>query len=150
MIDAHFEEEFLNWNKYRPSNFFRINMLDQIEHEKGKSAMLRNSSSKVSGPVMPQQPVHPHQLLNQFTNGYVQAQSPFPEASMITDFQAPSTVLDNMVNIVEVKDDSMEIFAKTTELRRREFSRHKKLDQRYIKSGAQTTRLRSANRTNLG
>jgi len=26
VIDSHFEEEFLNWGKYRPSNFFRINM----------------------------------------------------------------------------------------------------------------------------
>jgi hypothetical protein len=60
-----------------------------------------------------------------------------------------SSVLGSMVNIVEVKDDSMEIFAKTTELRRREFSRHKRLDQRYIKSGAQTSRLKSAKRSTV-
>jgi hypothetical protein len=27
VIDSHFEEEFLGWNKYRPSNFFKTNML---------------------------------------------------------------------------------------------------------------------------
>jgi len=96
--------------------------------------MLKNSSKGI-GHQLPQQPSHNQNSLNHFTSTFVQSQTYPPEASLGTELlQAPSAMLDTLVNITEVKDDSIEIFAKTTEIRRREFSRHKKLDQRNIKS----------------